>query len=393
MRTLFLPDEDLPVYGPSEPVPLEPEEVRAAARMRAHLLGLVRASPDGGLSFARFMEEALYAPGLGYYTGERNVFGPGGDYTTASDEADAYAALVAHKLSSLLAEGLTPAVLEIGPGSGRFAADLVRELALRGLRLEAYHLLEPHPAAEARQRAVLGGEASGPFRWCRRAPPGFRGLVLAHEVFDAQPCERFLLAPEGVRGWALAERNGSLAWRTEPAAPPLAREVAAILADLEAPLPVPYVSEAAMAYGRVFDLLEGVDDALFLVLDYGHPRRTYYHPERRTGTLRCHHRHRVHDEPLRAPGVEDITAHVDFTRLAEVATGAGWTVEGFVPLARFAVHGGSLEAAAADGRRRRALERLVDPALMGEVFKVMALARGARAPLPDFGRDDRTATL
>jgi len=136
-----------------------------------------------------------------------------------------------------------------------------------------------------------------------------------------------------------------------------------------------------------------VSEALFLAVDYGHPRRSFYLPERRTGTLRCHYRHRVHDDPLRAPGVEDITAHVDFTRLAILAERAGWTVEGFLPLAAFAVAGGSLEAAAVSAGRRRALDRLVDPSVLGESFKVLILTRGAQTPLPDDGGFDRLATL
>ena len=380
------------VFGPADLPPLDPEEAVHVAAVRRRLRELAR-SAGGILPFARFMEEALYAPDLGYYTGERPVFGSAGDYTTASDESDAYAALFAHKAAALVASGLPPAVLEIGPGTGRFAADFVRELALRGIALTAYHLLEPHPRRASGQRALLAAAGNGPFRWCQRAPEGFRGLVLAHEVFDARPCARFARTAEGPRAWGRVEENESLAWRLVPAEPSLAAEIDAIESDLGGPLPVPYLSEAVMDYAPVLALLDGVSDALFLAVDYGHPRRTFYHPERRAGTLRCHYRHRVHDDPLHAPGVEDITAHVDFTRLAFLAEATGWTVEGFLPLAGFAVAQGSLEAVAVSPARRRGLARLVDPSVMGEVFKVLVLARGEATPLPDCAESDRLATL
>jgi len=378
------------LFGPADLPALTADEAARVAAVRRRLRELVRAH-GGFLPFARFMETVLYDGELGYYAGGRPVFGPAGDYTTASEESDAYAALFAHKAAALMAAGLAPEVLEIGPGTGRFASDFVRELALRGRTVVSYHLLEPHPTREAEQRALLGAEGS--FRWCRRAPAGFRGLVLAHEVFDAQPCARFAASPEGPLAWALAAEEDHLAWRLVPAEPELAEEVAAIERELGATFPVPYVSEALMDYGRVLALLDGVSEALFLAVDYGHPRRSFYLPERREGTLRCHYRHRVHDDPLRAPGVEDVTAHVDFTRLAMLAERAGWTVEGFLPLAAFAVAGGSLEAAAVSAGRRRALDRLVDPSAMGESFKVLVLTRGAGIPLPDDGGFDRLATL
>lgn len=389
-RRLLLPGE-ASFFGPLDRPSLDPEERLRVEEMRRHLLTRIRQSPTGSLTFARFMEEILYAPGLGYYASTRDIFGPAGDYTTASHEADAYAALFAHKVGRLLTAGLPPEVAEVGPGSGRFAADFIRELAERGHRLKAYYLLEPHDEGAAAQRRLLG--AGGPYRWARRLPPGFRGLILAHEVFDAQPCERFLLTAAGPQALELVANGDTLALVPCEAGSSLRQELDELHTDLTDPLPVPYLSEAAMEYERVFDLLTGADEALFLVVDYGYPRRSYYHPERRTGTLRCHYRHRVYDDPLWAPGVADVTAHVEFTRLALHAVEAGWTVEGFTSLASYALSEGSLEAVDTSGPRRRALARLIDPAVMGEVFKVLVLARSDSFPLPELGEADRSATL
>ena len=392
MRHLSWQAEEGPLFVPAELPPLTPDESARVTAMRRHLHTLVQAS-GGLLPFARFMEEALYAPGLGYYAAGRRVFGPRGDYTTASSESDAYAALFAHKVAGLMHAGLPPEVLEIGPGTGRFAADFVRELHRRGVALKAYHLLEPHLPQEQEQRSRLDNGSEQAFHWCRRAPAGFRGLVLAHEVFDAQPCARFTWDGRRHHGWGLVTEGDRLGWRLGPPTPDLAAEIAVIRAELNAPLPVPYVSEAAADYGRIFALLEEIPEALFLIVDYGHPRREFYHHDRCSGTLRCHYRQRVHDDPLHAPGVEDITAHVDFSRLACLANTAGWTVEGFTSLAGFAVAQGSLEAVAISQERRRALARLVDPSVMGEVFKVLVLVRGESLPFPDLERSDRLASL
>jgi SAM-dependent MidA family methyltransferase len=390
-RLSLVADETV-LFGPADLPPLTSEEIAHVAALHHRLRDLVR-DAGGVLPFPRFMEEALYGEELGYYTGRRSVFGSAGDYTTASDESDAYAALFAHKAKGLFASGLAPAVLEIGPGTGRFAADFVRELTLHGVALSAYHLLEPHPRCEAQQRALLGAGEQGPFRWCRQAPAEFRGLVLAHEIFDAQPCARFARTTEEFCAWGLGVNGDRLGWRLVPADPVLVAELAAIERDLGGPFSAPYVSEALMDYGRVLALLDAVAEAFFLVVDYGHPRRTFYHPERRTGTLRCHYRHRVHDDPLHAPGVEDITAHVDFTRLAILAEARGWSVEGFDSLGEFAVAGGSFEAVATSAARRRALARLTDPATAGEVFKVLALARGEVPLGPTRVGRDRIGTL
>jgi SAM-dependent MidA family methyltransferase len=294
------------------------------------------------------------------------------------------------------------AILEFGAGSGALATGLISALDELGAPLSAYFILEV--SADLRQRqeealAALPAALRGRVQWLDRLPAaGFRGVVIANEVLDAMPVHRFTVAGGVAREvWVTADGEGF----AETLAPPAGDRLAARLAELVAShgLPDGYTSECNLAAEDWVTALAGVLEAgAVFAIDYGFPAAEYHHPQRREGTLMCHYRHRAHGDPYYLPGLQDITAHVDFTAVAEAAAAAGLQVAGFATQASFLLATGiseALEQAAGDDARRRlelaaAVKRLLMPHEMGELFKVLALTRGVEGPLLGFAlRDER----
>lgn len=386
--------------------PLSPEEQAHAAAVEEHIRReLGRAG--GALPFDRFMDLALYAPGLGYYAAGACKLGPGGDFVTAPEISDLFGTCVARLCAPVLATlGPGAEVLELGPGSGALAAALTQALAALGCPPARYRLLEPSPDLRQRQQerlAALAPDLAARFTWETGLPaPGFRGILLANEVADAIPFQRVRLGPGASEAWWVAAGEGGFSWTRRPLADPVLAAAAArareTLADHLGGAPAgPYDSELAPAreawLGTVAEVLAA---GLILVADYGYPRREYYHPARSRGTLRCYYRHRAHDNPLVRVGLQDITAHVEFTALAEAAVAAGLTVAGFTTQAAFLLETGVLEwvagTTAADPAglaRINQVKRLTLPGEMGEAVKLLALTRDLRGPLPGFARDQR----
>ena len=378
--------------------PLSPEELRHSEALSALIAAEVRAQ-GGWLSFERYMELALYAPGLGYYSAGAVKFGARGDFVTAPEVSELFGRCVARQCAQVLA-GTGGQILELGAGTGRLAATLLSALEARGALPERYAILEVSADLAERQRAHL---ARLPPRlrervvWLTRLPAaGFRGVMLANEVADALPCRRFTLQQGALRELGVTlDAAGALREATGPPAPELLAEWAKLQAELAAPLAEGYSSEICLRAGPwTASLADALAAGALLVFDYGLPRRHYYHAQRLTGTLRCHFRHRVHDDPYVNVGLQDITAWVDFTRLAQAGDAAGLTVAGFATPAAFLLATG-LETfvAAADGERERARlagesRRLVMPEEMGEAFKVLALTRQLPAPLAGFSLQD-----
>jgi SAM-dependent MidA family methyltransferase len=381
--------------------PMSPEEARHSARLAARLREEIVAAA-GWLSFERFMELALYAPGLGYYSAGSVKIGAGGDFVTAPEVSDLFSRCLARQCAQVLA-ATGGEILELGAGTGRMAAVLLTELAAQGAAPQRYAILEVSAELAARQRArvaQLPPHLAERVVWLESLPAQpFAGVILANEVADALPFRRFTCRAGGVAelGVALGAGAAELTFREQPAAAdaPLARACAQLLIALPAPLPTGYTSEVCL---RLSPWIASLGDCLargaLLVCDYGLPRRHYYHRQRTSGTLRCHFKHRAHDDPYINVGVQDITAWVDFTRVAEAALGADLTVSGFATQAAFLLALG-LEghvAAAADPAQRARLageaRRLLMPEEMGEVFKVMALTRGCDVALRGFALQD-----
>ena len=373
---------------------------------RAHverMHALVRAEVEGGggvIPFSRYMEIALHAPGLGYYRAGWRTFGAGGDFVTAPELSPLFASAVARQVEQVLSSIGAREVIEIGAGSGKMAAQMLVELASEGD--VGYHILEPSGALAARQRESISARAPGALAsvsWLDALPePGFRGVVLANEVVDALPVERFEVTADGVLAHCVGFDHGGPVWRSRPAELWLAEAVESLQHELGYRLPVGYVSEIGPARcAWAASVAERVECGLVLLVDYGFPRRELYHPDRRDGTLRCHFRHRRHDDPLVLCGLQDITAHVDFTALARAS---GLDVAGFTTQGAFLLGCGLLDMVADvdPGSPEYVglttqIKRITLPGEMGEAVKVMALSRGIEVPLIGFSGPDHRARL
>ena len=337
------------------------------------------AKAGGWISFERYMQLALHEPGVGYYAGGAQKFGARGDFVTAPELGELFGRTLARQLKDF------DRVLEFGAGSGALADVLTRELKCE------YWVLETSAELRARQRERLGDRV----RHVDHLPVNFRGAMIANEVADAMPVHVLHWT-----GHAILERgvDASLQWSDRPAAG------AVLEAAKQIDVPAPYVSEinlAARAWIR--SLVEALEAGAIFVIDYGFPRHEYYHPQRASGTLMCHYHHQAHSDPFARPGEEDITAHGDFTALAESAHDAGAQILGYTTQAQFLVNCGITEVLAqknAENALRYApiaaqAQRLLSPAEMGELFKVLAVGKGPTPlpPLVGFTRGDRSHTL
>jgi SAM-dependent MidA family methyltransferase len=345
----------------------------------------------------------LYAPGLGYYSAGATKFGDAGDFVTAPEVSSLFSRCLARQAAEVLAE-TGGSILELGAGSGRMAADVLLELAALEALPDHYHILEVSADLATRQRARVASlppDLARRVQWLDRWPDtAMHGVVLANEVLDAMPVERFVLrGPPGaqeVRALGVTLAGDGFAWQETAASTELQNAVAGILGSLPAALPDGYVSEVCLAFQPwMAGLASQLDRGVALLIDYGLPRAQLYHPQREDGSLRCHFRHRAHDDPFINVGLQDITAWVDFTRVAEAADSADLEVLGFTTQAGFLI-GAGMESLLTtelqrtrDPRRQAQLtgeaRRLLLPGEMGEVFKVIALGKRYGLPLAGFG--------
>src|SRR6185437_8578135 len=355
----------------------------------------------GWICFEDFMELALYAPGLGYYSAGSVKLGPDGDFVTAPEISDLFSRCVARQCAQVL--GGEGEILELGAGTGRMAAVILESLASAGRLPERYAILEVSADLAQRQKERLGRlppELRERVVWLDRLPERpIEGVILANEVLDALPCRRFTLRGDAVRELGVAD-GAALVEREAAADRDLTDAWAALTADLPEALPEGYTSEICL---RLAPWIAGVaaclERGLMLLFDYGLPRAHYYHPQRTAGTLRCHFKQRVHDDPYINIGVQDITAWVDFTRVAEAAVASGLDVAGFCAQAAVVRGrgGGELvaEATATVPHVRLAGEarRLLLPGEMGEAFKVIALPPQCDVALEGFALQDLRQSL
>jgi SAM-dependent MidA family methyltransferase len=369
------------------------------------VLGALReaiGAAGGWLPFDRYMQIALYAPGLGYYSAGAAKLGEEGDFTTAPEISPLFGQCLANHCIEVLEGSADGDIVELGAGTGRLAADLLEALATHGVLPRRYRIVEISADLRERQRrllATLPAALSARVEWLD-APPRepWIGALLANEVLDALPVKR--VRREGAKWKELGvvlDDATQLRWRTGDANPDLRQRIDAVLPE---GLPEGYESELCpMLAPWIGEVTATMQRGVALFIDYGLPRSQYYHPERTRGTLRCHYRHRAHDDPFAHPGMEDITAWVDFTAVAEAADANGLEVLGFATQAA-ALLGLGIEAGVAGApdeatRIRRASEarRLLMPTEMGEAFKMMALARGVEMPLRAFTHQDLRSRL
>lgn len=380
------------------------EELAHSARVTERLREAI-AQAGGWIGFAEYMRLVLYAPGLGYYSAGARKFGAAGDFVTAPEVAPVFSRCVAVQCAEVLRGLGGGGILELGAGSGVMAATMLAELERRDALPDRYRILDV--SADLRDRQARTIVESVPHlrdrvEWLDSLPEAFEGVIVANEVLDALPVERFAVRGGEINALGVTEHLGQLEWSEVRAPAGLAAAVRHVLAGLPATWPDGYRSEINLGLPPwLAGLAESLRQGVVLFVDYGLPRREFYAPERRDGTLLCHCRHRFHDDPFERPGLQDVTAWVDFTAVAEAASEAGLEVAGYTTQAHFLIGSGLGEFVAdvsdLDLVQRVNLSRqamvLTLPGEMGERFKVIALARGYDAPLRGFAARDLRHTL
>lgn len=394
------------------PEPLATALPEPGADERALSDRLVRAIRDeiaasGPMPFSRYMERCLYAPGLGYYSAGRTKFGAAGDFVTAPELGPLFARSIARASAPLLRELGGADFLELGGGSGAFALDALREFAALDAIPRRYRILEPSADLRQRQqeRALreLPPELAVRLEWIERPPEAsWRGVLFANEVVDALPATRFAMLGGEVFEEHVGIDGERLVRVDRPADALVGGAVRAVERCLQAPFDDGYRSEILPQLPYWMQAIAATLRAgAMLFVDYGYPRREFYLPERRDGTLVCHYRHRAHADALLWPGLQDITAFVDFTALAEAGIAAGFDFAGYAPQGAFLLASGLAEIVASEPddsdleRLRRAAEtkRLTLPGEMGERFQVMAFTRDVGDALPGLRAVDRSRRL
>jgi SAM-dependent MidA family methyltransferase len=368
-----------------------------SAQVLRHICQQIEAH-GGWIPFAVYMDLALYAPGLGYYMAGTSKFGAEGDFVTAPEMTPLFGQALAQQVAQILR--ITGGeILELGAGSGALATDILEELGRLDVLPARYRILEPSPQLEKRQRQrlqALPEPVRGRIEWCGDLPQRFTGVVIANEVLDAVPVHVVALREQGLFERGVGIRDGRLVWEERVATAALR----AVAKDISVPLP--YVSEIAPAVSEmVAELCNCMESGAVVLIDYGFPRAEYYHPQRSSGTLMCHYRHRVHDDPFFLPGLQDITSHVDFTSVARAGVGAGSRLAGYTGMAQFLLNCGITELLARTPATDPAaylpqaapVQKLLSPAEMGELFKVLVLSHGVDAQLLGFASGDRSDRL
>ncbi|MCK8515395.1 SAM-dependent methyltransferase [Methylonatrum kenyense] len=348
------------------------------------------------MSFRDWMEHVLYSPGLGYYSAGATRFGAAGDFVTAPEVSPLFGRTLARQCGDSLAACAGDTILELGPGRGMLARDILRAmqqdetLPARYLMLDRSGTLREE---QAQTLSVLPDEVRARVQWLDRLPDSpINGLILANEVLDALPVERFRREASGVQQLGVRRAGDSFGEACRAAPARLAAQVEQLEDDLGRRLEPGYVSELCPDLRPWISALStSLQRGLMLFIDYGYTRSAYYHPERRMGTLRCHYRHRAHDDWLLLPGLQDLTASVDFTAVALAADAAGLDVLGYAPQSHFLMASGLTEllacrppSSSSQVALTQQAKALMLPSEMGERFQALALGRNFPAPVPGF---------
>lgn len=381
-----------------------PEPNDPAQALSVELTRLIRAEIDhcnGRIPFRRFMEMALYTPSLGYYMNGLRKFGAEGDFITAPEISPLFSRCVARQCAQILRVSDAATILEFGAGSGAMAADVLLELEHLDMLPQRYAILELSAALRDRQRATLHARAAhllARVHWLERLPTApIEGVILANEVLDAMPVHRVRLTPSGATEQYVTWEQDRFLW-AEGALSDTALH--ARISALPPDLPENYTTEINLAAAAwISSLTPLLQRGALLLFDYGFPAHEFYHPQRTHGTLVCHYRHRVHNDPLTLVGLQDITSHIDFTALAQAAHDSGLQVAGFTSQTLFLLAMGidrmtdEYTSDAARWQVAQQIQKLTSPAEMGELFKVLALTKNIDAALQGFALRDQRGRL
>lgn len=371
---------------------------------------------NGWISFADFMQMALYMPEFGYYAGGLDKFGEGGDFVTAPEISALFGQALANQIAEILPQA-DGNVLELGAGSGKLAQDILLRLADLTL-YPNYFILEvsSHLRAVQQQnlKKNLPSEIFARVVWLDTLPENFSGVIVANEVLDALPVHIVRQAEDHIFERGIAEKKGELIWQEKTLAslnpsgdfveaPDLTALEKQLLAQVQQQqLPIGIVTEfCPAAMGLVQSLSQCLQQGAVLLIDYGFSAREYYHPQRSQGTLMCHYRHYAHDDPLKYIGLQDITAHVNFTQIAEAGVASGLTFAGYTTQAQFLLNCGLLDlmqTISPDNIREyapmaAAVQKLLSPAEMGDLFKVIGFTKNLDVTFIGFARGDKAHTL
>ena len=380
-------------------LPAPTPDALAASHSLQQLIALEIETLGGAMPFSRFMELALYAPRLGYYSGGASKLGASGDFTTAPEISPLFGAAVARAAAAIIAQS-APDIIEFGAGTGKLARDVLAALDGMGVQINSYTIIELSGELRARQQENLKDLPQ--VRWLYGFPEAFSGVVLANEVLDAMPVELIIRQDGAWQRQIVTVQDGAFAFVQAPLPQALADQAARQILDADT-LPDGYLTEIhPVAQGFMASLagmFEGGRGAAIL-FDYGFPAHEFYLDQRMGGTLMCHYRHHSHPDPFYLPGLQDITAHVDFTAMALASQEAGLPVLAYMNQASFLLGCGIGELLLENDPEQalhylpqsRAVQKLVSPSEMGELFKVLVV--GKDVDLPDaIVRADRTHRL
>jgi SAM-dependent MidA family methyltransferase len=376
------------------------EEERAHSQVLVHYIQEQIESSGGDIDFARYMELALYTPGLGYYSGPRQKFGEAGDFITAPELSPLFSACVARQCAEVLEHIDNGSIMEAGAGSGVLAAVLLKSLEQSETLPQNYFIIELSAELQQRQRQTLEKEVPhlvDRVQWLNALPDkGFRGIVVANELLDAMPVQRFRINGNEIMQLAVVRDQNHFSIKETKADKSLKDRVAQLN------LPDSYTSEINFnAEAWIKSIADIIEQGLVLLFDYGYPQHEFYLPERHEGTLMCHYRHRAHDDPFAFVGLQDITSHVDFSAMAEAADTAGLSVLGYTSQAAFLMATGLDELVAKSDPEKikqhliltNQVKKLTLPSEMGELFKVIAFGKRINEPLTGFSLQDRRGRL
>lgn len=353
----------------------------------------------GWISFARYMELALYTPGLGYYTAGAHKFGEAGDFVTAPELSPLFGRTVARQGAEIMAHS-TPHILELGAGSGKLAADMLAELEQLGSLPDSYSILEVSADLRERQQALIRKRLPHLFNrvhWLDALPDKFSGTIVANEVLDALPVHLVHWQGSSITERGVALNNNDFIWQERAIS-----DTNLLEASQKISVPDGYISEICLAArGLINSLAQRLEQGAMLFIDYGFGGREFYHPQRDKGTLMCHYRHHAHDDPFFLPGLQDITAHVNFTDIAECAIDAGLELMGYTSQAFFLINCGITELLKNTSPENlrdylplsAQLQKLTSPAEMGELFKAIAMGKNMGNPLRGFSQGSLIRSL
>ncbi len=378
------------------PLPL-PEASKHSESLKAVIIDEI--AQKGPISFQRFMQMALYQPVLGYYSAGAHKLGEAGDFITAPELSPLFSWCVARQCQQVLADMEHPIILELGAGTGIMALEILRELERLNTLPEKYYILEVSADLKQRQQQLFATEAHQflpIISWLDQLPQQpINGVIVANEVMDAMPVHQFEIK-SGIQERYVGYKNNNFYWTDDKANEVLKNAIEAL--DIE--FTEGYRSEINLLLKPwIKSLSDTLDKGLILLIDYGYVRSEYFHPERHMGTLMCHYRHHAHDNPFIYPGIQDITAHVDFTAVAQAGHDAQLELSGFTHQAGFLVNCGLMEFVDAklditEGYIiAQQIKRLTLPGEMGERFKVIALSKQYEMPLIGFCQLDQSHRL